>query len=841
MKKKVLIFVGLAVCLLMLSSAQAVDPYVIEPAGNQDGAVYGSSVELTSPYGFFGLFSNAQIGTVSILTLPAGITPEMIISATLTVPQPDYVMQNANAGYPQGYTINLVHIDATSDTTVSAADLNVGLELGVIDVFRAAGAVSYNAQRIMEYDVTDEVLDDVIDGRKTFAFKTKTSPGSFNPAHTLDYFMFPTVENTQGFPQQGAELTIEVNFRVLTTEHVIQPTTNQDGPVYGTSDAEENFPYGWFGQYNTTDISMVSIHTLPAVTSGEVISATLEIPQPDILWTTDQTVLGFTMNVKHINAISDTTITAGDHTSTALGNIGQLRASGAVSYNANRILSYDVTNFVKNDLDASRASFAWRTQVATLNGNSIGSYMYLPTVENTNGAFPLHGGRLTIVTVNTEDQNLISHWWGWKLGDPEPGSTPDANDWTWDKAEDYAPDPNLFDDRGTVTMDFGSQYAAPGAPEDKENLYGIIQYRDSEDGLRDYDLWVTPTLAIWKLRRYEINHASYGQYVGGFHIPGCPSGETLAMDRVFMPAVGLHPNSMVEPGQGATENLGVRSNHGCGYGVPMQNPWPVNNYQTTGSGTGSIPAISSGLTWNSTTKTVDSVSNALPWIHYPGLFDSQSNAFIYDFTPYNSATKTLIQNQLAEAEDNVQLHNQIRIMPDGTIMLTHTWTDIKAGPWIPYSTDGHWITPDAISGGKVWYYNDATSSYVDAFLNDQSSAKYITADWVGFFVDAVRSNLGVGFHIKAPNRTMSCGRPDTPQYAPGILHEDYAIDIPDFGVLFRQMFITIGTKEEMEAKSATLEDYVQAETFPRSTVPYSSDADINGDNVVDLADWTLLE
>ena len=798
---------------------------------------------------------------------------------------------------------------------------------------------------------------------------------------------------------------------------IIQPTSLQDGPVYGNNDAEEDFPYGWFGQYNLTDISMVSIHTLPAISSGEVVSATLEIPQPDILWTADQTVLGFNIRIKHINAINDTTISAGDRTTAALGDIGQLRASGPLATNKQRIVSFDVTAFVKNDLDAHRVTFAWRTQVATLSTNSIGSYMYMPTVDNGDTTFPLRGARLTIeverpqwrhadinndIKVDMKDIAVLGQWWGWQYGEPKPESTPPQSDWRWEKAESYAPSPGLFENRGTATVEFGAQYAAPGAPADVAHLYGVIKYRDNVDCFRNYDVFFSPTLVIWKLWRYEttdeaepeitvgrasfafktktdplsnpahildyfmfptventqgfpqagakltlevmspaqtfvirptgnqdaavyfgvvditspygffglytgnqigtvsiftlpvgvtadrvvsaaltvpqpdyvmqnantgypegynfnlvhidatddttvsrtdlsaerelgvigifraagpvsqniqrimsydvtaqvkadmnavdeIHHATHAQYIGGFHFANCfdgRDGEVTAMDRCFMPAIGLHPNWMVEPGNGATENLGVRTNSGCGQYYPTSSPWPINNYQGSGSASGEIPPIISIPMWTPATQTLHSVSNSLPWIHYPGVLDPLNYRFIEDFTSYDAAAKTLIQEQIAEAENNIQLENQMRILPDGTIMWTITWTDIKGGPWVTYATDGFWLTPDTAPNGQVWYYDTTTSNYVNPFAVNHDATSVI-ADWVGYFIDPIRPAFGIGFYFDKTAGTISCSPADNWPNSPSVLHPDYMTNVQNFGVAFRQMFMVIGTKEEM--------------------------------------------
>ena len=307
-----------------------------------------------------------------------------------------------------------------------------------------------------------------------------------------------------------------------------------------------------------------------------------------------------------------------------------------------------------------------------------------------------------------------------------------------------------------------------------------------------------------------------------------------------MPTIGLHGNWMVEPGSGATENLGVRTNSGCGTGTTISEPYPINVYCSSGSVSGEIPPIIAIPTWTPATQTLHSISLSLPWTHYPGVLDPLNSRFIEDFTSYDAATKTLIQEQIAAAENNVQLENQIRILPDGTIMWTWTWTDLKAGPWIPYALDGLWLTPDSTPNGEVWYYNDANSSYVEPFANTDV-AMYITTDWVGYFIDNLRPNLGIGFYFDKAAGDISIHTAEMLFFdCPSVLHSDYWTAVQNFGVAFRQMFMSIGnTKEEMQAKSLILENYCQVETFER-TIPSSSPADINGDQTVDMQDMAVI-
>jgi len=301
------------------------------------------------------------------------------------------------------------------------------------------------------------------------------------------------------------------------------------------------------------------------------------------------------------------------------------------------------------------------------------------------------------------------------------------------------------------------------------------------------------------------------------------------MDRVLMPAIGLHPQYGTE---GASVNTMVRTNYGC-MNNHFSNPFPIDNFAGSGSGTGVQPEMVMGPTWTQTTQTLFSATISMPWIYYEGILDPASPRFLGDFTSYDWPTRLMIQGQMANALQNVRLENQIRILPDGTIMLTHIWTDLKGRPWVEHATDGYWLAPDSMPAGRVFYFDKAANTYVDPFVNGQNpNGFYLTSGngWVGYFIDPQRPNFGLGFYYQAHGISIF------PAYnwpnAPAVLHTDYWTNLPSFGQAFRQTFLVIGTKEEMQAKSTTLKSYVfvfdPATPPPAPSGPAPADSDEKG-------------
>jgi len=269
-----------------------------------------------------------------------------------------------------------------------------------------------------------------------------------------------------------------------------------------------------------------------------------------------------------------------------------------------------------------------------------------------------------------------------------------------------------------------------------------------------------------------------------------------------MPAIG----TMAGTECGSPVTL-VRTNNGC-----MNNnfsiPFPVDNYQGAGSATGTLPTIVIVPTWTQTTQSLFSASRPKPWIYYDGALDPDSPRFLQDYV--YCPDRAFIQSQMADALDNVQLENQIRILPDGTIMMTHIWTDQKGRPWISTARDGFWLAPDSAPNGRVFYFDPTRREYVEPFANGQNrDGMFLTmgSGWVGYFIDQLRPSFGLGF-CYGPAAEPSIFPADYWPNGPSVLFSNYFTYLTPGGRAFRQAFLVIGTKEEMQAKSAVLNDYV---------------------------------
>ena len=196
-------------------------------------------------------------------------------------------------------------------------------------------------------------------------------------------------------------LTVSLIGSLQAADFVIQPTSNQDAPCY-SGYVELNHTIGWFGQYNGGQMAQVSIYTLPlSLTSDMIASAVLEVPQPDMVWRSDIADYPqlYVLNLKHIDATDDDIVKSSDlQAERDLGLIGTLRAAGPLNPDNSRIVSFDVTSFVKSDMDAKRKTFAWKTETLGMLPLAC-NYFMMPTVDNTWDIFPLHGGKLSISLV----------------------------------------------------------------------------------------------------------------------------------------------------------------------------------------------------------------------------------------------------------------------------------------------------------------------------------------------------------------------------------------------------------------------------------------------------------
>jgi hypothetical protein len=213
MKKKCILILG---CIALVASfpASALGvTVVIVPTGVQDAELIpqiGLAVYNAAPYMMRqGSWSGQSIDTMSIMTLPA-ISPGQLISASLRVPQPHALQSGGTNGLDQ--LIDIEHVDANDDTMVVAADTSgTTAALSVIarfhDGLNSAVCADYSCVKV--YDVTDQVLADLNAGRASFGVRTHsigradgTYPGGFL-AH-----MFPGVDSTAGFANNGMQLTL---------------------------------------------------------------------------------------------------------------------------------------------------------------------------------------------------------------------------------------------------------------------------------------------------------------------------------------------------------------------------------------------------------------------------------------------------------------------------------------------------------------------------------------------------------------------------------------------------------------------------------------------------------
>jgi len=385
----------------------------------------------------------------------------------------------------------------------------------------------------------------------------------------------------------------------------------------------------------------------------------------------------------------------------------------------------------------------------------------------------------------------------------------------WVDKDKVAPPFGAFEYRGNSTFEFGAQYSAPGIPASLQPKSSIIRYRDRRDSNYNYDLYITPAGIIWKIVRHDSS-GSLVQYVGGHNYAECGDGNVTASDRVIMPAIGLNLNNSVEGGIPMT----LRTNYGC-MNNHFSNPWPVNNYQAAASGRGILPEITENLVWDHTTSTLTVKTIPKPWMYYEGILDKTSPQFQGDFAK-NYGNLDLILQEMNNSLDNISFNYQIRILPDGTIMLTHFWKVLKDRPWLANSTDGYWITFDGAPGGTVYYFDQTTGQFINPFaggansngLSLEAPALEKTGGWIGYFFDRIKSNMGIGFYTGNIDLPGGVGFfPST--NSPSVFHTDYFQNGLTSGEgLFRQNFLVIGTKEDMQSRSTLLNNYVKYATVP---------------------------
>jgi hypothetical protein len=169
----------------------------------------------------------------------------------------------------------------------------------------------------------------------------------------------------------------------------VRPSSLQDSVVYGPPGGPALEPTaamtGW-GVYGGNPMATIGIHTFPpGLTAADVGTAILRIPNTDQNWNGGDFALSFDVMVRHIAATDNTQVKAGDLYSTPLGDIGLFRpANWPRHVDTLRYTTYRVTDLVKADLLAGRATFAWRLEPTDLLGYLGNSYNRLPSVDETN-------------------------------------------------------------------------------------------------------------------------------------------------------------------------------------------------------------------------------------------------------------------------------------------------------------------------------------------------------------------------------------------------------------------------------------------------------------------------
>lgn len=201
-------------------------------------------------------------------------------------------------------------------------------------------------------------------------------------------------------------------------DQVIRVQPNQDGAIYGAGGAPELSSGNlWVGAWASgPGFWSIGLHWLTddgtgtgaALTTADVPQALLLIPECDAGGGSVDNYNTLTLSTYHIDAIDDSTLSAGDDTSADLGLIGTYRLPGPTNKVGSRFVQFDVTDRVHADINAARGTFAWRVQQNPVSG--LSGYRAMPSVENGDTYFgtldgdPLtdnHGARLIIKELGT--------------------------------------------------------------------------------------------------------------------------------------------------------------------------------------------------------------------------------------------------------------------------------------------------------------------------------------------------------------------------------------------------------------------------------------------------------
>ena len=370
--------------------------------------------------------------------------------------------------------------------------------------------------------------------------------------------------------------------------------------------------------------------------------------------------------------------------------------------------------------------------------------------------------------------------------------------WTWSSADQYAPASTLFAVRGTAQVLFRVQYAAPGDPAALYSQYGVIRYRDNLESFRNYDLFFSPSLAVWKFR-YEPDGTTTWRYIGGFHYDNCQDGFVTATDRVLMPAIGT--TIATECGSPVTS---VKTNYWC---------VPTSRIRSRSTITRARERQRGSAHDRQPPRLERSRPDAV-FRHAARTLDLLRRRARPEQPVLPAGFSLLSGSHLHPAAGECGPQQPAIGKPDPHLSRRHDHADASMDgsgerPWLG-ATDGYWMAPDSAPNGTVYYYNASSNQYVQPFANGQNpSGLYLTSGngWVGHFIDQIRPSFGMGFYYYPPGGIGIFPSNNWPS-SPSVLHTDYSTGLCAFGQVFRQMFITIGTKEEMQGKLATVKDYV---------------------------------
>ena len=116
------------------------------------------------------------------------------------------------------------------------------------------------------------------------------------------------------------------------------------------------------------------------------------------------------------------------------------------------------------------------------------------------------------------------------------------------------------------------------------------------------------------------------------------------------------------------------------------------------------------------------------------------------------------------------------------------------------------------------YFDPRLQAFVEPFKDSNSTAGISLTNgsgWVGYFIDRLRPEVGMGFYTLT-NETchVAISPADRWPGSPSVLATNYMTNIGRFGRAFRQMFLLLGTKEEMQAKAALLSNFTRVLGLP---------------------------